>query len=61
MNYAIEILEIELYSWKEIYNSASKEMAVNPNQYSDNALSLSALKIKELESAINKLKLLKNA
>lgn len=52
MDYAIEILNIELYKWKAIYNEHEYSFSKDPNSGSDNAMGVAKPKIKQMEKAI---------
>ncbi len=55
MEYAIQILNIDLFKWQEVYNKAEKEMYLEPNQYSDVAMKDADSKIRHLRMAISNL------
>ena len=52
MDYAIEILKIELYKWQAVYNENQLMFAKEANQGSDAAIGISKEKIESLEKAI---------
>lgn len=56
MEYPIEILEIELHKWKEIYRQHEKYMYQDPNEFSGKTIDTATKKIFDLTEAITLLK-----